>query len=305
MIYWLGAFVLIFATDPSAELKALPDYKVKLEKSDLRASRFDPGDFEKATRALEGKIGEERSFTGSRTGMPYRLYEPDEKVRKGKKLPLVIFLHAPLDVNEPLKHPQFLAFIDAKAQKDDPCYLLAPRLKSGKFWGGFEVVYPPGAPQQKLFEERKATASQEALMELIAALMKDHAEIDPDRVYLTGLSAGGSGCFWVAEMFPRHFSGLAPVCAGTLKCYQSVVTPQKLAVWAFVNRGDEEETKKTCGLLLDRCKGWGGKVQYNTYTDQGVGGHSAWNWAYAEPHLANWLFKQKREKPKPGEKVFW
>jgi hypothetical protein len=87
MIQWLGALVLIFATEPSVELKALPDYKVKLERSDLRASRFDPGDFEKATRALEGKLGDERSFAGSRTDMPYRLYEPDEKVRKGKKLP--------------------------------------------------------------------------------------------------------------------------------------------------------------------------------------------------------------------------
>ena len=45
--------------------------------------------------------------------------------------------------------------------------------------------------------------------ELISTLM-----VDPERVYLTGLSMGGYGTWSLAAAHPGRFAAIAPICGG-------------------------------------------------------------------------------------------
>ncbi len=288
-------------TNQSSKEVKLPDFKIRLEKSDLRARKFDPETYSTECKKYISLVAAEETFTGSKESLRYRLFTPKPNI--SKKVPLVIFLHGYGDQNEnaeniQLRHPQCMTFISPENQKKAPCFFMAPRLNGGKHWGGVIETYEDGMPQMAAFRVDKPTDTQVTLVELISKLIKDNPGIDPERIYLTGLSSGGSGCFSIAYNFPGHFAGLIPVCAGHPRLLDQTKKTHKLAIWAFVNRNDEEEVRKACGLILDKYKALGGEVHYSTYTDQGVGGHSAWNWAYAEPDLIPWLFKQKRIKVK-------
>ena len=296
-----------FAAEKKEEPKLQP--KIKLEKSQLRAKTFDVNDFIKKTGSLVPKLKED-SFTGTQGDLSYRFFEPKD-LMKGKKVPLVIFLHGFGDQNSnhewvQLRHPQCLVFVDPDNQKKTPCFFLAPRLNNSyPYWGGAKVSYPEGLPQLPVYRQSEPTAPQQTLAELIIDKMKKHPEIDPERIYLTGLSSGGAGCFAMVENFPHHFAAIMPICCGSEKTLDLCQTRQKIGIWAFYNKNEEEESRRCCGLLCDRYKAWGGDVSLSTFEDSGVGGHSAWNWAFAEPKLIPWMFSQKRAKAPVGTKLLW
>jgi Predicted peptidase len=55
--------------------------------------------------------------------------------------------------------------------------------------------------------------------------------VDPDRVYLTGISMGGFGTWRLAAVQPHRFAAIAPICGGgdaTEAC-----NLKDLPVWAF------------------------------------------------------------------------
>jgi len=46
--------------------------------------------------------------------------------------------------------------------------------------------------------------------------------IDPERVYLTGLSMGGSGAWFLGSQFPHRFGAVAPICVN-LRCRRALL----------------------------------------------------------------------------------
>jgi predicted peptidase len=169
--------------------------------------------------------------------------------------------------------------------------------------------HPERYPAIVVFPQTPSDTSGHAVTERIAlaALDKTLGEFNTDakRVYLTGLSMGGSGSWHLAYRHPGRFAALAPVC-GWVKFdgnsagifppgespYEALARRLgRLPVWIYHGGSDTvvpvDESRKAFAAL----KAAGGDVRY---TEIAGGNHNAWDAAYQSVDLPAWLFKQRR-----------
>ncbi len=132
-----------------------------------------------------------------------------------------------------------------------------------------------------------------ALGGLLDQVMARHP-VDPDRVYLTGLSMGGYGAWHLAARLPERFAAVVPVCGGGLSSFgfpDKVCALREVPVWAFHGAEDPVVPLSETTRLVEKLRACGGNVKLTVYP--GVG-HDAWTHAFREPQLLPWLFAQKR-----------
>lgn len=128
--------------------------------------------------------------------LPYRLFKPDAP----GKVPLVIYLHgadAAGDDNELqlAMHDigTFLARDDI--QKRHPCFILAPQYGEMRHWSMPDV--------------------REGLWNLIEETLDKYKDIDRDRIYIYGYSAGGVGTLRTIKEHPGFFAAAISICGAT------------------------------------------------------------------------------------------
>ncbi len=134
--------------------------------------------------------------------------------------------------------------------------------------------------------------------------------IDEDRVYLTGLSQGGSGTWHLAAMQPERFAAIAPVCG--------YVTPPgsfeggdrawkadedelsrishslaEMPVWAFHGDADAVVPYSESVVVVDALKAAGGSPRLTVV--EGAG-HNSWDAAYRKHDLASWFLEHRRSE---------
>lgn len=148
----------------------------------------------------------------------------------------------------------------------------------------------------------------------LAALDQTLAEFngDPDRVYLTGYSAGGNGTLFLASRHPDRFAALLVICPfvgefrGTTSgvLYPSLAMPgdadayasvarriAHIPTWLFHGDADSVVSVDESRKLAAALKAAGADVQYTELP--GVN-HDAWTPAYARPDVLEWLLRQSR-----------
>ena len=185
------------------------------------------------------------------------------------KYPLLIFLHGSGEAGDDLEKlkihgpPQFV-----ESRPDFP-FIVA-------------------SPQSPLIELRGFDPNMlEAMLdELIARL-----PIDTDRVYLTGLSLGGMWSYGWASRHPERFAAIAPV-AGTWDPAEACGL-RNVPVWAFHGANDDVVPVAGDRAMIDAINACGGHARQTVYPDVG---HEAWNPAYADPELYDWLLHQHRHR---------
>ncbi|MCM8535439.1 MAG: prolyl oligopeptidase family serine peptidase [Lentisphaeraceae bacterium] len=143
-----------------------------------------------STQSTPG-IFETRTTVTSAVEMNYFLYTPKEAL--SEKVPLLLFLHGggeSGDNPEAIKTHGPAKLI--AAGKDFPFYVLAPQnpYKRG-FWDD-QAVY-------------------NLLQEIIST-----NNVDPKRIYLSGMSRGGYGAWRLAMNYPDTFAAMALVCAASV-----------------------------------------------------------------------------------------
>jgi predicted peptidase len=143
----------------------------------------------------------------------------------------------------------------------------------------------------------------------LKALDQTEAEFSTDRgrAYLTGLSMGGAGTWYVAYRHPNRFAALLAICARVRPSATTTdaVVPsadgepfatlaarvKHLPIWVF--HGDAYNTvpvDESRGIV-EALKALNVPVKYSELP--GVG-HNAWDTAYRSPEVAEWLFAQKK-----------
>ncbi len=150
------------------------------------------------------------------------------------------------------------------------------------------IVVMPQAPRQAQWT---GTMSRMALR-CVEETSRDY-HLDPQRVYLTGLSLGGIGAWALAAELPDRFAAVVPICgvgdpdaAGRLK---------DLPIWAFHGSADDRVPVSGSREVVRALREAGSsKIQY---TEIENGGHLIWDQAYADPQLWKWLFSQSRTQP--------
>jgi predicted peptidase len=127
-----------------------------------------------------------------------------------------------------------------------------------------------------------------ALAELLDEIERDYA-VDPDRVYVTGLSMGGYGVWALATAYPQRFAAIAPICGGGNPW--TVSTIRHVPVWAFHGDQDQAVPIEDGKAMVDAHRACGGNSRLTIYP--GVG-HDSWTQTYANPEFYTWLLAQRR-----------
>jgi predicted esterase len=203
-----------------------------------------------------------------RTGdaqMPHLLYLPREYDQDTeKRWPLVLFLHGSGEIGDDLDQVRKSGLAKlAEEGRPFPFLLLAPQ-----------------CPEEEWFW---SPAALNALLDDVSA----RCRVDPDRVYVTGLSMGGRGTWVLAIAYPDRFAAIAPIC-GSIPEPEEASRIRHLPVWAFLGAKDEDPSIRQMVAALEAT---GGNVRLTVYPDAG---HNAWTPTYANPAFYEWLLSHRR-----------
>jgi len=211
--------------------------------------------------------------------LPYRLLKPQE-IKENQRYPLVVFLHGKGERgNDNIINLKYIniPFLNKKNRNEFPCYLVVPQCPATEEW-----TYPDW------YQEPHEPIS--TVMDLIDSLKKLQT-IDSTRIYLTGLSMGGRGTWYLITRFPSTFAAAVPICGGGDP--HQADNFKYIPIWAFHGARDETIHPDESRKMIKALKKLGGDPMYTEYKKTG---HDSWTKAYQEPQLLPWLFSHRSIK---------
>jgi predicted esterase len=116
--------------------------------------------------------------------------------------------------------------------------------------------------------------------------------VDPDRVYLTGVSAGGDVTWDLALVHPEKFAAIVPMSGESDP--DDAARLRRVPVWGFNGGRDETVPPVFMESMVEAVRAAGGSAHFTLVPDAG---HDCWSQAYATDALWSWLFAQKRGQP--------
>lgn len=129
-----------------------------------------------------------------------------------------------------------------------------------------------------------------ALEALIDELIHRH-RIDPDRIYLTGLSMGGFGTWALAARDPSRYAAIIPICGGGEPKWAPKL--RDLPIWAFHGARDTVVPPVRSETMIDAIRAAGGAPRLTIYPESG---HDSWTETYANDEIYTWLLSHRRRK---------
>jgi predicted peptidase len=202
----------------------------------------------------------------------------DEKPAAG--WPLLLFLHGAGERGDDLGLVEVHG--PAKLLDEFPelsrCVFVAPQCPAESWW---------------------RSAALSALLDEVMA--SEH--VDASRVYVTGLSMGGYGAWNLLAHRPELFAAAVPICGGGEigRLWKELETGFELAallrakdvpVRAYHGDADDVIPLGESRLLVRALREVGADVELTVYP--GVE-HDSWTRTYADPHVYEWLFAQRRD----------
>ncbi|MGH7493849.1 MAG: dienelactone hydrolase family protein [bacterium] len=209
-----------------------------------------------------------------------------------QKWPVILFLHGAGERGMDCERQTYIGLGSAirKQIENFPAVVVFPQCRPDSVWIG-------------TMEELAFKALDRSMKEFNG---------DPSRVYLTGLSMGGYGTWYLAAYHPKKFAAIAPVCGGILpppgrlfprnamafipknKPYETIAKKiGKTPVWIFHGSADPVILVTESREMNEALKALGGNAKYTEYS--GVG-HNSWDNAYAEPGVISWLMSQRLQR---------
>lgn len=147
------------------------------------------------------------------------------------------------------------------------------------------IVVAPQCPADDWWTSTRQILTLKALLDAIIAAHR----VDPDRVYLTGLSMGGYGTWQLACEYPGLFAAIAPICGGGPR--QLAYRLRRVPAWAFHGARDSVVPPSESDVMVEALRRAGGTAQFTLYPEAG---HDAWTAAYDDPALYDWMLRQVR-----------
>jgi predicted peptidase len=233
----------------------------------------------------------DRAITVSGSSYKYQVFVPENWSPK-QRWPIILFLHGAGERGDDglIQTEVGIATAIRRDRHRFPAIVVIPQCLKDHWW--------TQSPMDDL-----------AMAALGAASKEFHG--DTTHTYLTGLSMGGYGTWYLAAKYPGRFAALVPICGGITmperlrqqfpelakrsypddpKSFADVAQKiGKTPVWIF-HGGDDPVVPVTESRRMDEAlKTAGGEVRYSEYP--GVG-HDSWNKAYAEPELVTWMLSK-------------
>jgi predicted peptidase len=115
---------------------------------------------------------------------------------------------------------------------------------------------------------------------------------DDKRVYLTGLSYGGFGTWYLASKHPEKFAAIAPVVGYGTPSMAPALVAAKMPIWVFGGGRDQTVPVKYFYPLLNELERLGHPdVRFTIEADMG---HDTWIRVYASQDLYTWLLSHSK-----------
>jgi predicted esterase len=203
----------------------------------------------------------------------YGLYVPPEFQSQPGPFPLVVYLHGHGDR---FKDKVLVRSLPRAIVRD-----FGPDKPNGSFpFVAFFPIDPSGRWQA-------GTDEVDGAMKALDHVIRRH-HIDPARIYLTGLSVGGSGVWGLAEAYPEKWAALAAL--------SSLYSPdlrklRPVPVRIYAGGRDEPHLVESQRHLARQLKEANLDVTYTELPDKG---HDIWSEVYSSRELFDW-FAQKRK----------
>ena len=200
------------------------------------------------------------------TAYRYLLYLPkDYNKQPSRRWPILIYLHGKSRRGYNLE----------KLKQYGPPYLV------NKGWHFPFIIVSPQCPPDRIW------STDDWFPSLFQSISNKY-RIDRSRVYLTGMSMGGSGVWALTIKHPEYFSAAIPLCGGWST--QNIKTMKDIPVWAFHGALDKivlpEETEKMVHALREA----GGKARYSRLEGEGHSIHKI----YEKKAMYDWMLKQHK-----------
>lgn len=116
--------------------------------------------------------------------------------------------------------------------------------------------------------------------------------IDPDRVYLTGISYGGFGTWYMAARHPERFAAIAPVVGYGHPAGVDPIAEHELPVWCFAGGRDRVVEPRYFYPTMNRLEELGhDNIRFTIHEDMG---HDTWVRVYKGRDLYDWFLEHRR-----------
>ncbi|MCX6019662.1 MAG: dienelactone hydrolase family protein [Chloroflexi bacterium] len=143
------------------------------------------------------------------------------------------------------------------------------------------------SPQSPIFAWDSSVPAVSALLDDLQASLS----IDPDRVYLTGLSMGAYGVWALAMKDQTRFAAIVSVVGGYYYNAKQLCVLKDIPVWVFAGKKDRNVNPKESIAIVDALRACGANPKFTLYED--ADHDKGWTRAFQDPELFPWLLLQR------------
>jgi predicted esterase len=198
-------------------------------------------------------------------GVNYLISQSGVGSGAGEKVPLVVFLHGASHQRHLMRlyaPPRLVA--QGKLMDVPPFVLLSPLNNTNHMW---DIDY---------------------VADLIEHCCTEY-NIDRNRIYVTGVSAGGTAIWRMLARYPRLFAAAIPIASVVnLLSTEATQTP----IWAVHGVLDKVALPGYFVRRMENLSGSHTHLKWTFYKDRD---HDAWSLAYRQKEIWKWLFSQSLE----------
>lgn len=217
----------------------------------------------------------------------YRIYIPDD-YSDDKSYNLLIFLHGAGERGEDnelqIKYNVNILqrTVDHEAYSKE-CIIIAPQCPPNCQW-----VNTPWGNGDYRVSNVEISKPMSSLLGLIDEILEEY-NINKNKIYISGISMGGYGTWYLLMTKPQLFAAGIPVCGGADSTMAENV--KNIPIWTF--HGDVDSAVPVSGTrtMVKALKDIGADIRYTEYPDVD---HNSWVNAFNEPELLDWLFSKSK-----------
>jgi len=220
----------------------------------------------------------------------YLLFVPKDYKATGEKWPLMLFLHGlgecsnddldKVKIHGPAKI--------VEGRPDFPFVLITPQCPPPP---GYDPAKAGALTSPQVIELVRKAWNPKELIQLVGHVL-DKLNVDPDRVYVTGLSMGGYGTWRLAATYPDRFAAAVPICGGG-EYNQMSPALSRVPIWAFHGAKDPTVPISESKHMIYALRQVSGDIRFTTYPDAA---HNSWEQTYNNQEVYDWLLAHRRGK---------
>ncbi|MBP3192119.1 prolyl oligopeptidase family serine peptidase [Natronogracilivirgula saccharolytica] len=148
-----------------------------------------------------------------------------------------------------------------------------------------EMSYPTQGPPDGWYR------LEDDLLDILDMVLETY-QADPGRVYITGISYGGFGTWYMAENHPGRFAAMAPVVGYGHPDAVSDIAEYRIPVWCFSGGRDAVVEPHYFYPAMNKLQELGhDSIRLTNHEDMG---HDVWRRVYAGRDIYDWLLSHSR-----------